>query len=44
MESVRPYSPSSDTWLTLKGCPRILLNILFEEVMGVFVVKFHETF
>jgi len=22
----------------------ILLNILFEEVMGVFVVKFHETF
>ena len=22
----------------------ILLNILFEEVMGVFIVKFHETF
>ena len=22
----------------------ILLNMLFEEVMGVFVVKFHETF
>lgn len=23
MESVRPYSPSSDTWHTLKGCPRM---------------------